>query len=313
MFEARYDHEPLIRYGALMTNIPDDVPCREARKAMRELYESAHKAFMDRLEIFVDRIEFPLSYDLAEEIQGISWGPIFSGFGIGSELKEAINQLHAWYSCLVDWSLWIDVLKQFEGEQEWFVRKQYVEHLAFYCMLQPSATRERFGSIATTALHQANLILCKHYKDHLDQDRYGFLSRKRREDQLKRLGAEYANFPLFRSALARLDDKAFSQDSYNFRHLASHGIAPRFEQGETSFFTRSICPLSELVHQSDGSALLVDHPTKKSVCYGFGGRGPLSFQQAYDACWDEYLKAVKLFHAYQTLLRELQAALTDAP
>lgn len=289
----------------------DDIPCREARKAQRELYESAHTLFMDRLEVFIDPIEYPLPYDLSKEIQEAYWGPAFMSLAIASELKESINQLHAWYGYLVDWSIWIDVLKQFHGSQEWYVRRQYVEQLAFYCMLQPSATRERFGSIATNAIHQANLALQENYKDRLDQDKSGHLNRKKRVEQLKRIGAHYKCFASFQQALTCLDDKAFSRTSYNFRDLANHGIAPRFEQGETSFVKRSIEPWSELIEQPNGTALLVDHPTKKAVCYGFGGTAPLSFNQAHDACWQEYLKAIKLFHAYQALLRELLNALSQ--
>lgn len=289
---------------------PDDIPCREARKAQRELYESAHRLFMDRLEVFIDPVEYPLSYDLSDEVQKVRWGPAIMELAIANELRESINQLHSWYGYLVDWSAWIDVLKQFDGEQEWSVRRQYVEQLAFYCMLQPSATRERFGAIATNALHQANLALQVDYKDRLDQDQYGYLSRKKREVQLKRLGAHYTCFVPFQQALIRLDGRVFSRASYNFRHLANHGIAPRFEQGETSFVKRSIGPWRELIKQPDGTALFVDHPTQKAVYYGFGGTPPLSFRQAYDACWQEYLYAIQLFHAYQTLLRELMTALS---
>ncbi|MDH4562432.1 hypothetical protein [Pseudomonas sp. BN411] len=292
-----------------MSETTEEIPCREARRAIRELYESAHLLFLERLEVFIDKIEYPLSYDLSDKIQKIYWGPAFMELAIANDLRETINQLHSWYGYLVDWSLWIDVLKQFEGEQEWSIRRQYVEHLAFYCMLQPSSTRERFGSIATNALHQANLALQEDYKDRLDQDEHGYLSRRKREMQLKRIGANYTSFAPFLQALTHLDNKAFSTASYNFRDLASHGIAPRFEQGETSFVRRSIKPWSELVKQPDGTAQFVEHPTKKAVCYGFGGTQPLSFQQAYDACWQELLKAIQLFHTYQALLRELSSTL----
>ncbi|WP_439859129.1 hypothetical protein [Pseudomonas sp. MBLB4136] len=278
---------------------------------MRKLYESAHTLFMEKLETFIDKAEYPLSYDLSDEIRKVYWGPAIMELSIANDLKETINQLHCWYGHLVDWSLWIDVLKQFEGEQEWYIRRQYVEHHAFYCMLQPSSTRERFGSIATNALHQASLLLQEGYKDQLDQDEHGYLSRRKREAQVKRLGTNYTCFAPFLQALTHLDNKSFSTASCNFRDLASHGIAPRFEQGETSFVRRYIKPWSELTKNPDGTAQFVEHPTKKAVCYDFGGTQPLSLQKAYDACWQEYLKAVQLFHAYQTLLRELLSALAS--
>jgi hypothetical protein len=290
-----------------------NVPCREARKAQRQLYERAHHFFMDRLEVFIDTAEFPLSYDLCEQIKAIHWYTPIMGLSIGNDLCEAINQLHSWYQSLVDLSLWIEVLKEFDDEDQWSIRSRYVEPLAFYCMLQPSATRDRFGTIATSALHQANLHVQAGYKDSLDQDRQGFLSRNKREAQLKRLGSQWSAFQSFLQTLAALDAKEFSQASLNFRNLASHGIAPRFEQGESSFVTRAFVPRSELLEQLDGSYRLVDHPIEKAVSYGFGGTPPLSFQTVHDVCSQQYLKALGAFHAYRSLLREVINVLTSQP
>lgn len=297
-----------------MTDTSDDIPCREARRAMRELFESAHSMFMNKLEVFIDKIEYPLPYSLTKEIQEVSWGVPMMSLGIATELSETINQLHTWYNHLKNWSLWIETLEQFDGNNRWYIHKNYVEQLAFYCMFQPSATRERFGTIATNALHQANLELQDNYKDRLDQDQNNsYMSRRHRENQLLTLGIHYSKFPKFMQSLRALDDKKFKQISYNFRDLASHGIAPRFEQGETSFVTRSIEPWSDLVEQPDGSHKFVKHETKTSICYTLGARHPLTFQQAFDASWHEYLKTIKLFHSYQSLLREILSTIKSQP
>lgn len=280
---------------------------------MRELYESAHSMFMDKLEVFIDKIEFPLSYDLTDEIREVSWGSSMMSFAVATELKETINQLHCWYGYLVDLSLWTEVLDAFEGNDRWYIRQQYVEQLAYYCMLQPSATRERFGMIATTALHQANLQLREDYNDHLDQDGKKYITRRFREEQLPILGHDYRCFQRFLQALRNLDNKSFETASRNFRNLASHGIAPRFEQGETSFVNRSVEPWSDLVKQPCGGYLPVSHPTKKAIWYGFGGTQPLTLQQVFNASWNEYLKAIKLFHSYQSLLREILTTIRSRP
>ncbi|MCP3433772.1 hypothetical protein [Stutzerimonas stutzeri] len=293
----------------MSTNTTDEVPCREGRKAQRQLYEKAHQLFQDRLEVFIDKVEYPLPYDLCDQIRTVPWNMPCMDLSISNDLREAINQLHSWYHSLVDWHLWIDVLKKFEGNDAWYIRKRYIEPLAYFCMMQPSSTRERFGSIATNALHQANLALLNDYKDQLDQDKRGYLSRSQREKQIRCLGKSWECCTGFQQALQRLDSKDFSRASYNFRNLASHGIAPRFEQGETNFVKRSIEPWSELVEQADGTYQLVSHPIKKAVCYGVGGTRPLSFQAAYDACAKEYLNALATFHSYQALVRELIQAL----
>lgn len=291
----------------------DDIPCREARKAQRLLYEKAHQLFQERLEVFIDTVEFPLPYNLCDQLCTVRWGIPCMELSISNDLREAINQLHNWYQRLVDWLLWIEVLKHFEGNDAWSIRKRYVEPLAYFCMMQPSSTRERFGSIATNALHQANLTLLSNYKDRLDQDKHGHLNRTQREKQINRLGETWTCCAAFLQALRGLDSKNFSSASYNFRNLASHGIAPRFEQGETNFVKRSIEPWSELVEQPDGTYQLVPHPTKKTICYGIGGTLPLSYQAAYDTCAKEYLNALTTFHTYQALIRELLQALASKP
>jgi hypothetical protein len=272
---------------------------------MRNLYERAHSIFMDKLEDYKHETKYPFPYDLANDIKEYKFNIPMMSLSIANDLSELINQLHSWHDNLVCWTIWNEVLKLFSGTEEWSIRHQYVEVIAYYCMLQPSATRERFGTIATTFLHHANLTLVTDYKDQLDQDQHGYLSRRKRDTQLNRIGKSHQSFEKFHNNLKRLDDKSFNQNSYNFRDLASHGIAPRFEQGETSLVKRSFIAWEDLVEQPDGSYLPVKHPTKKSVSYGIGGSQPLSFKDAYEACWQEYLKATQLLHSYQGLIKEI--------
>lgn len=291
------------------SNTIDEIPCREARKARRRLYEKAHQLFQEKLEVYIDQVEYPLAYGLCDQIQTVRWNLPLLDLSISNDLRETINLLHGWYNHLIDWLLWSEVLEEFEGDDAWSIRIRYIEPIAYFCMMQPSSTRERFGNIATNSLHQANLTVLKDYEDRLDQDEHGYLSRARREKQLRRLGQTWKGFSAFQQALQKLDSKDFGRASYNYRNLASHGIAPRFEIGETNLVKRSIEPWSELVDQGDGTYQLVPHPTKKAVCYGIGGTAPLSFKDAHDACSKEYLHALATFHSYQTLVRELLQSL----
>jgi hypothetical protein len=293
-------------------SIPDEVPCREARKEMRELYELAHRMFMDKDEVFIDSFEL-LSYDLTDLIKELSWGIGPMGMTIAGDLMESINLIHRWYRCLIDLSIWTEVLNEFSDEARWRIRDKYVEQLAYYSILQPSAARDRFGTIATTALHQANVSLRENYKDSLEQDNKGFLSRRHREQQLNKLGSHYPFFMNFKTALRGIDDKDFSQKVFNFRNLSSHGIAPNFEMGEVSLCKRWIGPSENLVEQACGGYQLVSDPSKKSVYYGFGGTGPISFEKVYDACWVQFERTVQVHHAYEALLKELITHLHQRP
>jgi len=152
-----------------------ETSCIEARKAQRQLYEKANQLFLDQLEVYVEEESFPLPYDLCEEICSVPWHLPGMEISISGDIREAINQLHSWHEHMVSWSIWIETIKNFEHNDAWSLRNMYVEPIAFFCMFQPSATRERFGSIATNAIHQANLHLTRDYKDRLDQDSHRHL------------------------------------------------------------------------------------------------------------------------------------------
>lgn len=113
--------------------------------------------------------------------------------------------------------------------------------------------------------------------------------------------------------LAALDSKAYRTFTRNFRNLASHAIAPKFEFGYTNMVTRSIVSATNLVRQGDGTYSAVDDPTKKCVAYGFGGTPPLDLREVLNANTGEYRLAAQAFNSYQTLLIELMEKLRASP
>lgn len=281
------------------------------RHALRRVYERAYSRFLDKLEVTSTPENFPLPYGLCEEARVLQWPQMqFANLIVSGELSETINQLNAWCEWLMHLAVWIEVLDEFDEQDAWAIQHSYVDPLAHVCLTQPSATRDRFGYIATNAIHQANINIVGGYKDKLQQDAQKHpLSRKGLEDQLRNIGKYWTGTPAFIEALHRIDSDAFRRSTGNYRNMASHAIAPRFRIGVTNFVVRQVTAYPELVQQPDRGHLLVDHPTKKSVSYGFRGTEALGLRQVHALSLGEFDNAVTAFTAYSALLREPLAAL----
>ena len=177
--------------------------------------------------------------------------------------------------------------------------------------MQPSAVRDRFGHVATNALHQANLCIIKNYKDRLKQDDQKFpLSRKQAEAQLQTLGSHWAKTEDFVTALRELDTEIYRETTRNYRNLASHAIAPRFHFGLTNLVVRSAGPATVTVQQPDGGVLITEDPSRKAISYGFGGIDALNLGDVYFTSLAAYNNAVQVFYRYSSLLEEMLFALS---
>lgn len=281
------------------------------RHELRVLYEQAYSLFLDKLEVASTPKNFPLPYGLGEEIMQAQWPHMpFADHMIAGELTETTNQLNAWCEWLLHLSLWSEVLSELEEQEAWTIQHSYIDPLAQICLSQPSAVRDRFGHIATNAIHQANLCLVKGHKDHLIQDDLSRpLSRKEREGQIKAIGACWEKTSAFRQALTSLDTKTYRAATRNYRNLATHAIAPRFRFGITNMVVRTARFPTESVAQPDGSYALVENTTKKCASYAFGGTEALDLQEVHRLSRQEFDQAVRVFNAYCALLRDLLAAL----
>ncbi|MBB4867288.1 hypothetical protein HNP46_006199 [Pseudomonas nitritireducens] len=280
-------------------------------KSQRSLLERANDKFLDEMDKFKHEEFYPLQYEICEAIKEHEWHIPLMEISISGDLKEAINKIHQWYNTEKHWKCWERAISSFKLKDAWTIRNIYIESLSQYCLLQPSATRDRFGTIATTALHQANLQLIEKYEDKLDSDKRGFLTRPDREKQLKRLGmvGNWKEAQGFLTSLSRLDDNNYKKKTYNFRNLASHGISPRIEIGETNFVTREITNSTYRSEQQDGSYLVLEDPSKKSVTYGIGGTSPLNPSETLLTIDTEIKKTIEVFNSYKKLLLEITSRL----
>ncbi|MDB5909643.1 MAG: hypothetical protein JWP34_3757 [Massilia sp.] len=273
----------------------------------------AYRQFLDARQALPWPAGYPIGYALAKKVEEQDWGPFLS-FHVEGDLRETINLLNTWRRHLHDWEIWMGVVDAFADNDAWTIRDHFIEPLVFYCMMLPSSTRDLLAGVATHAIHYANRQTSCSYPDKLAQDDSPRpLNRRKKESQVSKIGTNWRGTRQFMCDLAALDSKAYRTFTRNFRNLASHAIAPKFEFGYTNMVTRSIVSATNLVRQGDGTYSAVDDPTKKCVAYGFGGTPPLDLREVLNANTGEYRLAAQAFNSYQTLLIELMEKLRASP
>lgn len=256
-----------------------------------------------------------LPYDPVPGIAAARWPLFLAEEMVKSELRELTNQLNHWLGNLRRWCAWNEVLEKKDANARWGVEWGWVEPLAFHCMFQPSASRDRFVMVATNALHQIRMSLDPVIKDELlgdptvpEKEKF-FPSRRDKEKQLKEFAKPWSTGKTFVQALGQLDDKRYRALTGDFRNRASHGIAPRFSVGITSTVTRMREQAMRMEQQPDGTFKQVPIPGKLSTSYGFGGALPLSMQDAWSANLAQFEHARRTFDAYIALLFEAVEAM----
>lgn len=277
----------------------------------RELFEEAYRRFWDHLEAQTPRNSL-LSYDLCKSLGEANWRIGFISFMVEGELRESINLLNTWMRHLAELEAWSATLSNYSEDDAWSLRIHFVEPAVYYCMLQPSSTRDRLGQVATNGIHQANLQTVTPYKDVLKQDSLKpgrFLGRSKTEDQLDEVARHWSAHDRLLQALRSLDCEAHRDQTIDYRNRASHFIAPRLELGEVQIVTRSIVPSTKLVKQDDGTYRQVEIPGEKSVSYGFGGIRPLTLDEIIDSNSRQLRFAKEALEAYSEILRKALATM----
>jgi hypothetical protein len=256
-----------------------------------------------------------LPYDPVPRIAAARWKVFLAEQMVDSELRELTNQMNQWLGSLRRWCAWNQVLSRHDEDDRWGAEWEWVEPIAFHCMFQPSATRDRFIMVATNALHQVRMAIDPAIKDELlgdsahPSERRPYPSREKKVQHLKELTKSWSTGKAFIQALGQVDDRAYKRLTWNFRNRASHGIAPRFSVGYTSLVTRVRVQATTLEEQPDKTFKVVPVPDKMCTSYGFGGTPPLSMQHAWEVNRAQFEYARRTFGAYVALLTEATTAM----
>lgn len=257
----------------------------------------------------------PFPYDPLPKIKSVQWANPLASAMIEDELGELTNQLNYWRACLQRWKVWNELLQKEESaDVRWDMEFDWVEPIAYFCMLQPSTTYDRFTLVATNALHQISMTLNPGDVDELlgdptpERTRF-FPTRKQKEKQLKIFSRKWITGNYLINELGGLDNKEYQEKTRDYRNKANHGIAPRFSVGITNMVTRYRQPAMNHQRQPDGSYKPVPIPGKFTTAYGLGGINPLSMESAWEMNYGQFQCAAKIFKAYLALLAEAVAVL----
>ena len=261
----------------------------------------------------------PFPYDPVPEIATAAWRVLIVDEMVGGDLRELTNSMNQWLGNLRRWHAWNQVLGKHHEDVRLETEWEWVEPLAFHCMVQPSSMRDRLVMVATHALHQVRIALDPTIKDELLGDptspgeRGFFPSRRDKERQLRGLAGAWSAGESFVLGLGYLDDRGHRTLTADFRNRASHGIAPRFSVGFTAMVTRTREQATALEKQADGTFKVVLVPAKMSTSYGFGGTPPLSMEHARETNRSQFECARRTFDGYVALLTEAVTALQRRP
>lgn len=317
---SRQCHRPMdLRFGLAWATLHQGglapIPHQGARvDEWKALLAEAHARFLDELTAIKPGFSGLTPFTIAEQASEAK-GTFAWVWGASSEIQETINTLNAWGSRLQKWTAWNRVVDSYESEDDkWEVSENFIEPIAFFCMLQPSGYADRLLIVTESILHQANQKVFRGEPDRLDQDALkpgSILRRSDRKKQLNRLGARWSRYPSFRKAWDAMNSENYRKLSRNFRDLSAHSFAPRLLLGHIPRAIRSVGPREELIPQADGSHLLVPHPTKKAVGYVMSQMLPFSLEEARLANLGEYEKARVTMDRFAELVDELCARMNQ--
>ena len=277
-------------------------------------------SFLDRYENGSALLPDPdaLPYDPVPSIHTAVWHLPFVDQMVTGELREITNLLNQWKGALRRWNAWNEVSNGLPEEVRWGIEWEFIEPLAFMCMFQPSAARDRFTFVSTNALHQIRLAVDPKTSDELLGDakppkyRKSYPSRKQKEEQVEAMAGASPAGTTFVAALRALDDDDYAKVTSDFRNRASHAIAPRFSVGITSVVSRERVQRTELQKQPDGTYKDVLVPNMTMVQYGYGGTPALRMDDAWSTNLAQFEIAKRCFFAYVDLLREMTASMPQS-
>lgn len=266
------------------------------------------------LELDLETLGTPFfSYDTVEEI--MSWRlPWLGNHLLGPNFNELINAINAWNHRLRAWSAWNRVLTSISDEKDrWDVRSEFVEPLVFFCLHQPSSSRDRLIRFATQVVHVGNLRVTAGYRDVLTEDakvlkrlkknnkkpHAVFLGRDDAEKQFKDKSIGWHEAGALMDHVQQLDTDVYRDATGDWRNRAAHGISQHFEFGEVDRVTRCV-GFAETMDEVPGG-----FEFKESVSYVFGGYGALNLDDVLKANQSQFEVAMRAVCACENLLREV--------
>ena len=280
------------------------------------LLRTAFNAYLLRLGSALEPNDPYLPYEY-DYIAKAKWRPFIDAM-LQDELREVTNQLHQWRDMLRSWHAWNEVASTYEEQEAWTLRREFMEPLMHSCLLAPSSFRDLLTFVGTNAMHQLRLHTESGYIDRMQGDpnpsdpKPRPLTRRKKEERLFTMLAPITASGPFTSALRRLDDVDYREQTKDYRNSNSHAIGPRIAVGITKMVTRIVVPATEMQWQPDGTGRIVTVPGRFVPSYTFGGLEPLDPESARRANLLQYARARDCFGHLTELISSLASTLPRA-
>ncbi len=216
--------------------------------------------------------------------------------------NELANSINALAICIRRLRAWATIVASLTYDEKLEATTEFIDFLGTVALGLPYTIKSRFAYSAAHLCHQANrtkdLI---GWKDEFPRNKQG---RPLSLDDPEKGAAAYLNdidpicapwsqFRAFKSKVEAIAGASFKARSYNFRHAYNHRFSPHFVIG-----------ISDLV-----SRTTTDTGT---VQYSLGGNSPLNIGEVADLLQAEHDLCYDGFIAFQALVREHEAAITNA-
>jgi hypothetical protein len=268
-------------------------------------YLKAHEIFIEQLTESSGR-NFPyVCFEPSKKVLNFHWRLLADRL-VSDHLRELANSVNAWRFQLTNLEAWSTTLGHFSENMQRELRSSNVDVIAWFCLQQPYAVRERFIHSISEVLHQANLTVITDYADTLPKDTAkGYLNFEAKIMALRTTGSVWKEYQSLDNLLMQLNDEKFRNRTRNFRNLANHGIPHHFEFGHGVSVTRRMAPTSHLVARPDGSFDLKIDESRKVVSYGFGGEPPLMLNEVIEAVDEQFEVANQLMNQLSKLVDEI--------
>ncbi|MCK4493349.1 MAG: hypothetical protein KAU26_04795 [Methylococcales bacterium] len=260
----------------------------------------------------------PLTYEF-DFIANKQWRSHFCGEHlVRDEIRELTNCINEWSEFLRNWHPWMMVLKTKDQTEALDLQFEFINTIAHTCLLQPSSIRDTITSIATSTLHQVRLSMDSSYPDFLEGDptpykKAKYLNRKQKERRLAKLSEIWEESLLFIESLRKINTDNYIKKTCDYRNLANHTIAPRFNVGHTRLVTRSVIPSTKMERQKNGTYAEKLIPNKMSVTYGFGGTAPLNLEEMRILNLEQFELTRTCYLKYKHLLKSAVSLMKPYP
>ena len=249
-----------------------------------------------------------LPYELSKQISDSDWSMLL-GEIVSSSLMESANGINEFRTRINQLDAWARVIAELNEDDAMDTTLFLVSPIAYFCLLQPYALKERLIHASTQIIHQGNRRCFDDYQDKLPTDPVDLSqpkwpSGKEKFNALLKISKKkwLSSNELVKS-LADLNSLHFEQATLRYRTKANHLIPPHFEMGLGPFVTRyfgtdDIPPIAK--------------PKGVRVAYGFGGSPPLKISEIVSACVSEHAAAVQSYHCLEAVVCEIRDKVKSA-